>query len=774
MSFQVSPGSQINEIDLTTVVASVATTAGAIGGVFRWGQVGTPIQVSSETDYVTQVGKPTNFNAETWFVGADFLSFGGTLNVVRGANTTGFSNTATVTLSTNTTGSIASPNTGLSNNLLVFGPGVQTGTVTTNVSSNSTVTTFNLSKATTNAAPGTLLFYSPNTVFTAIANSSPIAKSLSTYVVSKRDLYPVAAPNFEVGVVNYVAKWPGAMGSSLQVSVCGSSNQYSTNVNLLNYNGSTFGNNVNTALSISTGTNFATVTVANTAGANDMNTTQLAGNVASIISPGDYLLVGNTTIGTSYLQVNAVSAVVTGNVTVNAVSTNTGTASFTITFNSPYVLSSNIAMSSFTRNWQYFNNVSGAPGQSAYQAASGNTAANDQMHVVVVDQDGLFTGTPGQILETWANLSRATDNKNPNGTGNYYADVLNNQSSYVWFGTDRNGAASNTSLNLTSSTNQTPLTLSFVAGSDGDDESTVSFGTIASAYDKFASAENIDIGLIMTGKSVGGVYGEQAANYIVDNVISKRLDCVAFTSAPSNTVVQAYGALPGTQLTNVVAWGNALRPSSYLVVDTGYYYRYDKYNDTYRWIPLNGNVAGACVYTDQVRDPWYSPGGFARGQMKNIVKLAWNPKKEDRDILYPAGINPVVSFKGQGTVLYGDKTHLIGDTSAFSRIGVRRLFIVLEKSISNASQFLLFEFNDIFTQTQFTSVVNPYLRDVKGRRGVTDFYIDLSGNTPQVVDTEQFIGNIYIKPNRSINYITLNFIATPSGVSFNEIIGATP
>jgi hypothetical protein len=769
--FQVSPGVQVNEIDLTNIVSQVASSPGAIAGLFRWGPVNVPSLISSELVLVNRFGRPTNYNAETFFVAADFLSYGGALNVVRAANTTGFSNTATVTLTTNTSGTIASPNTGLSNNLAVFGAGIVAGTLLSNVSANATTTSFTLTQPTTNTTPGSLLFYSPNTVFTAIANTSPIAKSLSTYIVKSQSVYPLVANNFEVGTVEYVAKWPGAIGNSLLVSQCGSATQYSSNINLLNYNGNTSGNNILTALSINTGTNFATVLVANNTGANDIVTTTLANTIASAISVGDYVLVGNTSIGTRYMQVNSVSSVVTVNTVVNSVSTNTGSASFTLTFNSPYALSSNLTMTSFTRNWQYFNNVPGAPGQSAYQAALGNTAANDQLHVVVVDQDGLFTGVPGQILETFSNLSRATDNQNPDGTNNYYATVINGQSNYVWYASDRSKSPSNTSLLLTSSLNITPMTLSFVAGSDGDGESTVSFGTLANGIDTFADVDNIDISLIMTGKSLGGISGEQSINYIIDNITSSRLDCVAFASAPANTVVQAYGALPGTQLTNVLNWANNVRPSSYAVLDTGYYYRYDKYNDLYRWIPLNGDTAGCCVFTDQVRDPWFSPGGFQRGQMKYIIRLAWNPIKAERNILYPAGINPVVSFKGQGTILYGDKTHLIGDNSAFSRIGVRRLFITLEKAIAKASQFLLFEFNDIFTQTQFTSTVNPYLRDVKGRRGVTDYAIDLTGNTPQVVDSEQFVGNIYIKPNRSINYVTLNFIATPSGVSFNEVIG---
>jgi phage tail sheath protein FI len=214
------------------------------------------------------------------------------------------------------------------------------------------------------------------------------------------------------------------------------------------------------------------------------------------------------------------------------------------------------------------------------------------------------------------------------------------------------------------------------------------------------------------------------------------------------------------------------RSSSYVVADSGWKYQFDKYNNVYRWIPLNADIAGLCVYTDSVRDPWYSPAGFARGAIKNAIKLAWNPAKTYRDTLYAAGVNPVVSFPGQGTVLYGDKT-LQNKPSAFDRINVRRLFLSIENAISTAAKFSLFEFNDSFTQAQFVALITPYLRDIQGRRGITDFKVvcDSTNNTPSVVDANQFVGDIYIKPSRSINYIQLNFVAVGTGVDFKTIVG---
>ena len=229
----------------------------------------------------------------------------------------------------------------------------------------------------------------------------------------------------------------------------------------------------------------------------------------------------------------------------------------------------------------------------------------------------------------------------------------------------------------------------------------------------------------------------------------------------------------GDEATDVLAFRNTLTSTSYAVLDSGWKYQYDKYNDKYRWIPLNADVAGLCARTDAIADPWFSPGGLNRGQIKNVVKLAYSPDKTDRDTLYKKGVNPVVAFPGEGTVLFGDKT-LLAKPSAFDRINVRRLFIVLEKAIATAAKYQLFEFNDAFTRAQFRNLVEPFLRDIKGRRGIYDFRVicDETNNTGEVIDRNEFVADIYIKPARSINFISLNFIATRTGVAFEEIVGA--
>jgi phage tail sheath protein FI len=313
-------------------------------------------------------------------------------------------------------------------------------------------------------------------------------------------------------------------------------------------------------------------------------------------------------------------------------------------------------------------------------------------------------------------------------------------------------------------------------GSDGLDESNATLPIIGGALDLFVSPEDVDISLVMQGKPIAGttvVGGEtitnfQLANYIIDNICETRKDCIALISPDKSKVLNNVG----NEALSLKNWRGAIRNTSYAVLDSGYKYQYDRYNDVYRWIPLNGDIAGLCVRTDNTNDAWWSPAGFNRGNIKNVIKLAWNPRKAERDVLYSNGINPVVTFPGQGTILFGDKT-LQAKPSAFDRINVRRLFIVLEKAISVAAKYSLFEFNDAFTRAQFKNLVTPYLRNIQGRRGITDFLVvcDETNNTPQVIDSNQFVGDIYIKPARSINFIQLNFVAVGTGVQFSEVVG---
>jgi hypothetical protein len=441
-----------------------------------------------------------------------------------------------------------------------------------------------------------------------------------------------------------------------------------------------------------------------------------------------------------------------------------------------YRLRTDFVSNTIDRYWEFFNVVDVAPGQSDYVLANGNTSAQDELHVVVVDDGGKFSGTPGTILEVYRGLSRATDGKNNDGTGNYYKDVINQNSNYIRWANDRSIAPSASALNVVSSSATAPANITLAHGADGLNESSATIAILGSAYDLFQSAEDIDISLVIQGKPIGGttavggrtVNNFQLANYLIDNIVNSRRDCVVLVSPDRSTVLNNVG----DEAVDLKAWRGSLNSSSYAIMDSGYKYQYDRYNDVYRWVPLNGDIAGICARTDTTNDAWWSPAGFNRGQIKNLVKLAFNPRKAERDILYSNGINPVVTFPGQGTVLYGDKT-LQDKPSAFDRINVRRLFIVLEKAIATAAKYQLFEFNDAFTRAQFRNLVTPYLRTIKGRRGITDFYVvcDDTNNTPQIIDSNQFVGDIYIKPARSINFIQLNFVAVPTGVQFSEVIG---
>jgi len=417
-------------------------------------------------------------------------------------------------------------------------------------------------------------------------------------------------------------------------------------------------------------------------------------------------------------------------------------------------------------SWAYAPYFSSAPGTSTY--ASAVSGANDEIHVIVVDEDGLITGTSNTVLEVYPFVSKASDAKDSVGNSNYYKDVIYRNSKYVHW-TDFVDAANTSNTwgkaaagrTFAEVPNVTALhTISLVNGTDGGPTS----GNVQTAYGYFVNPEEIDVSLVMTG-----AHDSATQLYAINTVAAARKDAIAFISP---TLANVQSATPVDAIVNYRKNALANVSSSYAVMDSGWKYQYDKYNDVYRWIPLNGDVAGLCARTDQVRDPWYSPAGLARGQIQNLVKLAYYPTSSDRDTLYKNAINPVVSFPGEGTILFGDKT-MLGKPSAFDRINVRRLFIVLEKAIAIAARSSLFEFNDEFTRAQFVSLVEPFLRTVKGRRGIFDYRVvcDGSNNTPDVIDRNEFRGDIYVKPARSINFIQLNFVAVRTGVAFDEIVG---
>ena len=476
------------------------------------------------------------------------------------------------------------------------------------------------------------------------------------------------------------------------------------------------------------------------------------------------------------------------------------------------------------RRWRFYDLFDAAPGTSDY-ATQNQRGTLDEIHVVVYDQQGEISGFAAEsngnrtnaVLETFANLSKNPNCKSPQGDSVYYADKIFRTSSFVYWmdhnsagtnwGTDFTGetsqivmedggtdgaganAGDNIVLDATGTSNEdengkieleiggtsyaaldTPTTSNL---KNGADDYAVTAGELEIAYDNFEDTESVDVNLILGGK--GGGAGDTASTQdthvtMLHALVETRRECVAFASPHRSATVGVSSSITATD--NIVDAFDLCPSSSYMVFDSGYKQMYDKYNDVFRFVPMNGDTAGLCAFTDQVADAWFSPGGFNRGNVRGAIKLSYNPKKSERDQLYRARINPIVDFPGQGVVLFGDKTAL-AKPSAFDRINVRRLFLVLEKAISTAAKFSLFEFNDEFTRAQFRNLIEPFLRDVQGRRGIFDFRVvcDDTNNTGEVIDRNEFIGDIYIKPARSINFITLNFIAVRTGVEFSEVVG---
>ena len=729
MGFQVSPGVNVSEIDLTGIIPAVSTTEGALAGWFRWGPAEERNLISSEEELASTFGEPDSTNFTTFFTAANFLSYGNKLFVAR-----------------------AIPADAI----------------------NSTV----------------------------LQNQSTVANNevaTQTDLIKNQEHHDGLTLSSTASLSAFIAKYPGSLGNSLKISVCDSPLAFeSTFTGVTNSSMDVAGSNNNFVATMSVGSNTLLFSQTGTESGDSSGQTAHAIRVGAnlsmttaqtVFTVGDTVRLGNSTIGYQTAKIVAKSAVQAGG--SHAGGTTTFTANVSFTLDQKYRLSSDLSANStvgdsinsggVTRFWEYRDNVDKAPGQSDWSNNVANNTANDELHIVISDEDGDITGVKDNILEVWEGLSRASDAKNESGESIYYKDVIDNQSNWVWVGgtniratSNVNTAAqtySNTGALLNNHVNAViPFTSSFQVGSDGTNpnETSIAIGQLASAVDLFKSPEDVDISLVVAGLSRGGTNGEQWPNYLIDNIADVRKDCVVFCSPEKADVVNNTGG----ESNDVKTFADSLTASSYAVMDSGWKYQYDKYNDVYRYIPLNGDIAGLCVRTDDTRDPWFSPAGYNRGVIKNAIKLPYNPDKADRDILYKNKVNPVITQPGQGTLLFGDKT-LLSKPSAFDRINVRRLFIVLEKAIATAAKFTLFEFNDEFTRAQFRNMVEPFLRDVQGRRGIFDFRVvcDETNNTGEVIDANRFVGDIYVKPARAINFIQLNFVAVRTGVEFSEVVG---
>jgi len=666
MAFQVSPGVNVTEKDLTNIIPAVSTTSGGIVMTAEKGPIDEITTISSEQELVDIFGKPNANNFEEFFCAANFLGYGNNLKIVR-------------------------PITGLVN-------AVSTGTAV------------------------------------LIKNT---ADYLDTYMTD-------SGAGSVTNIGPWAAREAGTLGNSLKVSLCP--------------NSTAFGPHSQSG----TLTNDATAAIGDTT---------ITMDDGSLFQVGDILEFGDATSVPSadgapsgfFYKVTGISTHVLTIARFNPATGQTETGGLR------HALVDNCKV---LRHWEYYFNFSTPPSTTDDVSAAGGSL--DEMHIAVIDEDGSITGTAGTILETFEGVSQAHDAKDASGNSNYYPDVIYRESKYIYW-IDHIATLSD-GLGKTGQTFDNTVGDAFVVSSTslsgGTDDYVATNAEIATAYEKFNDKENVDLSLLLCGPSQTGAdaTGDTKATAVMD-IANDRKDCVAFISPARADVVGVANAITQTQ--NVVAFADGLPSTSYAVIDSGYKYMYDRYNDVYRFVPLNGDIAGLCARTDTIADPFFSPAGYNRGQIRGAVKLAFNPNQAQRDELYKSRINPVVAFPGQGTVLFGDKTAQ-SKPSAFDRINVRRLFITLEKAISTAAKFQLFEFNDEFTRAQFRNLVEPFLRDIQGRRGLTDFSVvcDDTNNTGDVIDRNEFRADIFIKPARSINFIQLNFVATRTGVAFSEVAGS--
>ena len=696
MSFLVSPGVNVREIDLTNVVPAVATSIGAIAGAFQKGPVSSIVTITSEEELVQIFGRPqsTGNQFETFFTAANFLQYADNLKVVR-------------------------------------------------------------------AESG---------VLNATANGTGL-------LVRDDDHYQTSFEDGQGSVGEWAARTAGTHGNGLGVSICSSATAYEQTA------------------------------VTTTSGTEALGQTVISVTDASVINVGDIVNFGET------FEYETTARNTTSNeITIKLKDDPNGAG-----LQSQITSGTNIR-----RRWRFYDLFDGAPGTSDY-ATQNNRGNNDEIHIVVYDTEGDLSGfsvdangnRTNAVLETFGNLSVNPNAKSPQGDSIYYPDRIFKSSQFIYwmdhntgganFGTDISGSTGSIILDGTDGSGTDAgdniiLNASDSGGTDADGNVTLEDGTSGysvisaptktelaggtddyaltageyeSAYDRFEDTESLDINLVLGGR--GGGAGDTSSSQdthvtMLTALVEKRRDCVAFASPFRSATVGVSSS--NTATNNVIDAFDLCPSSSYMVFDSGYKYMFDKYNDVFRFVPLNGDTAGLCAFTDQIADSFFSPAGFNRGNVRGAVKLSYNPTKAERDRLYRARVNPVVNFPGQGVVLFGDKTALT-KPSAFDRINVRRLFLLLEKAIATAAKFQLFEFNDEFTRAQFRNLVEPFLRDIQGRRGITDFSVkaDATNNTGEVIDRNEFVADIFIKPARSINFITLNFVAVRTGVSFTEVGG---
>ena len=749
MAFQVSPGVNVSEIDLTGAVVAASTSIGGAVMPARWGPANTVQTIASEEEMLATFGKPNTAIADYWFSAASFLNYAGNLKVTRTVNSTAM-----------------------------------------NASSG-----------------GTEILIKNNDVYNNTYNTDFGGSESSSYGL-------------------WVARYAGDLGDSLKVSLCAADRERLTLTGTGAYDhtggsaeklltqtsgklleelmlGDVLSMSVSAATKLMVTSVTATTTATLAGGTADIASSTVTRLKRSNFSEPESNMLGTVAVTANSMTVTGTATFFDHQVIAGDILTINGEKRKVTSVSSNTVATVNVGFNqaatsqTFSRAWEAGGGFVAPPTTSVFAAQ--RDCLYDEVHVAIIDEDGNWTGNKGEVLETFPHCSVASDHRGDNGESRYYKNLILSQSRYVYWmdhptmGTDaagsssivagnaaRNpansiawGAQANTAItNIALDTSHSaahfyspPLGISTSSLDGGIDGTTVTNGEIQLSWDLFKSAEDIDVNLLITGPA-----NVTNAKYVIQSIAEPRKDAMAFVSPQKADVVNVSDV--STQTINVIDYFETFPSTSYALADSGWKYMFDKYNDVFRWVPLNGDMAGVCARTDATRQTWFSPGGFTRGQISNVVKLAYNPRQTDRDLLYQSRVNPVVSFPGEGTILFGDKT-LLSKPSAFDRINVRRLFIFLEKAIANAAKFQLFEFNDEFTRSQFVGIVEPFLRDVKGGGGIQDFKVvcDASNNPASVIDRNEFRGDIFIKPSRSINFIQLNFVAVRSGASFSEAAG---
>ena len=741
---QSSPGVVVQERDLTTITTLTTANTGVIAAPFELGPVEEIKNIGTERELVATFGEPNEYNYEYWYTAAQFLSYGGLLKAVR-------------------TDSSALKNA------------VNTGTA---------VKIKNLQDYETTYLNGS------NTWKWAARTPGTKGNSIGIFITDAGadQIAVVPAPgsgnDHEFVSGEALSATSGAAGKVFKYSV------------LLTV-GSVVGSFVpGTTTTISISGSAQTVNVlAYDADNGKIEIGMPSGGITGIIADGQTITQGSNTavIGTSGIERRVYIAKDKGSIDFAAADSIADT-------NSTAVSISSVRVEYDEREYlpsQKWVNVAPRPGTSSFATANGGF--RDEMHILVIDVDGKITGNAGTLLERYIGVSKAADSKSSVGEANYYVEVIQQKSEYIYWGEHETGlfdvdsdsgvfgGASTVSFDLflsAAGSTDYPAGATTVAskgnatfyyrlanGADyavGSGEYTVAQGDVTTAYGLLEDPESQTIDFILTGPSGSDDAAALAKITALVSIVEERRDCMLFVSPRRGNLIGVSSA--ATQTDNLIAFFDQLPSSNYMVFDSGYKYIYDKYNDVYRYVPCNGDIAGLCLQTTEVSEPWFSPAGFQRGVIRNAIKLAYTPNKTQRDRLYSARVNPIVSFPGQGIVLFGDKTAQ-GFASAFDRINVRRLFLTIERVISGAAKAQLFEQNDETQRGFFLNIVEPYLRDVQGRRGVTDFLVkcDESNNPPESVDRGEFNAEIFVKPTRTINYITLTFVATRTGVAFTEV-----